>query len=406
MKRFTVIGIDDGRRPEFDAKTKEVIGKASCFSGGARHYEIVKDCLPEGAEWIMIKVPLNSVFEKYESHNDIVVFASGDPLFFGFATTIKERVPEASLTVIPHFNSLQTLAHKSVTPYHDMTPVSLTGREWHEFDRRIIEGCCKLGILTDKEHSPDKIAARLLSYGYHNYRAIVGVNLGNSDNEQITRCSLKEMSEITFESPNCLILEKTSCRCREFGIPDSKFELLDNRDKMITKAGIRLLSLSMLDLRSRSRFWDIGFCTGSVSIEAKLQFPHLRITAFEVREEGTALMETNTRRFGTPGIEYHICDFNNFDLSTLESPEAIFIGGHGGELKKMVERCASALVDGGVIVFNSVSKASKNEFIESCKVCGIEIVTQTKLKIDDNNAIGVIKGVKQQKNRQSHGKKR
>ena len=64
------------------------------------------------------------------------------------------------------------------------------------------------------------------------------------------------------------------------------------------------------------------------------------------------------------------------------------------------------MVDGGVIVFNSVSKASKNEFIESCKVCGIEIVTQTKLKIDDNNAIGVIKGVKQQKNRQSHGKKR
>jgi len=406
MKNFTVIGIDDGRMPEFDAKTKDLIDRSKCFSGGARHYEIVKNYLPADSEWIMIKVPLNSVFEKYELHSDIVVFASGDPLFFGFATTIKERVPEASLTVIPHFNSLQTLAHKSVTPYHDMIPVSLVGRDWHEFDKRVIEGCCKIGVLTDKEHSPDKIASRMLSYGYHNYRAIIGVNLGNHYKEQIIKCSLKEMSEISFENPNCLILEKTSCRCREFGIADSKFELLDNRDKMITKAGIRLLSLSMLDLRNRVRFWDIGFCTGSVSIEAKLQFPHLKITAFEVREEGTALMETNTRRFGTPGIEYHIGDFNNFDITRLESPDAIFIGGHGGELNTMVERCAQSLSDGGVIVFNSVSKASKNEFIESCKSFGIEIVCQTKIKIDDNNAIGVIKGIKQQKSRPSYGKSR
>ena len=65
---------------------------------------------------------------------------------------------------------------------------------------------------------------------------------------------------------------------------------------------VRLLTLSMLDLHNRHSFWDIGFCTGSVSVEAKLQFPHLHITAFEVREEGRELLEKNSRKFGTPGI--------------------------------------------------------------------------------------------------------
>lgn len=65
---------------------------------------------------------------------------------------------------------------------------------------------------------------------------------------------------------------------------------------MITKAPIRLLTLSALELNRRTSFWDIGFCTGSVSIEARLQFPHLHVTSFEIRPEGKRLMEINSRR--------------------------------------------------------------------------------------------------------------
>ena len=71
---------------------------------------------------------------------------------------------------------------------------------------------------------------------------------------------------------------------------------------MITKAPIRLLTLQALELNRHRVFWDIGFCTGSVSIEARLQFPHLTIVSFEIREEGKELMNINSRRFGTPGI--------------------------------------------------------------------------------------------------------
>ena len=103
--------------------------------------------------------------------------------------------------------------------------------------------------------------------------------------------------------------------CCFFGIPDEAFELLDGRARMITKAPIRLLTLSALELNRRTSFWDIGFCTGSVSIEARLQFPHLHVTSFEIRPEGKRLMEINSRRFGTPGITTVIGDFLETDTA-------------------------------------------------------------------------------------------
>lgn len=76
--------------------------------------------------------------------------------------------------------------------------------------------------------------------------------------------------------------------------------------------------------------WDVGFCTGSVSVEAKLQFPHLQIVAFEQREEGRALMHDNSK-WGTPGIETVVGDFTEVDATAYPSPDAVFIGGHSGE---------------------------------------------------------------------------
>ena len=43
------------------------------------------------------------------------------------------------------------------------------------------------------------------------------------------------------------------------------------------------------------------------------------------------------RKFGTPGIEYHIGDFMELNLSDLPAPDAVFIGGHGGKLTNVAE---------------------------------------------------------------------
>jgi precorrin-6Y C5,15-methyltransferase (decarboxylating) len=419
--RFIVIGITDNPNPWFPPEVMEMIKQGRVFSGGKRHHGIVAPLLPEDAKWIDITAPLDNVFEQYQIVNckSIVVFASGDPLFFGFANTIKRKMPEAEIVLYPSFNSLQMLAHRLVMPYHDMRIVSLTGRPWPEFDKALIERVEKIGVLTDKEHTPTAIAQRMLEYGYNYYKMYVGEHLGHPTLEKVTTLSLEEAAKRTFDDPNCILLN-VDCRTENvefvtaiglaaanstlyalnsklyFGIPDSEFSLLDGREKMITKMPIRLLTLQALELPKRKVLWDIGFCTGSVSIEARLQFPHLHIEAFEIRSECEAIIHENARRFGAPGINIHIGDFLETDITALPHPDAVFIGGHGGQLKEIIAKVLTVLNDDGIIVMNSVkapkvSTDSHRLWDEACAELGLRQEPPTKIILNENHPIEILK---------------
>ena len=434
--------MDDNREPYFPPEVLRHIREGKIFSGGLRHREIVGSLLPEEAEWISITVPLDNVFAQYErvfsDTTPIIVFASGDPLFFGFANTVKRRLPDAEIRLYPAFNSLQTLAHRLVMPYDDMRTVSLTGRPWQELDKALIERAKKIGILTDREHTPATIAARMLEFGYTYYIMYIGEHLGNPERERIRRMTLEEASQDSFEHPNNLILLHESdasqpqfCECcvpascrtprqppvahrvsllsriasapcrapltnseavpRPFGLPDHLFAHLPGRPGMMTKAPIRLLTLQALELNRRRVFWDVGFCTGSVSIEARLQFPHLSVVSFEIRPEGEELMRTNARRFGAPGITALIGDFLQTDLQPLPRPDAVFIGGHGGYLKEILMRLKEVMLPGGCIVFNSVSESSKQLFLEGTAATGLTNAPSLRIALNDYNPIEILK---------------
>ena len=396
MLSFKVIGINDSPQPAFTDDVKEVIDGGKVFSGGLRHHEIVGDVLPVGSQWIDITVPLGDVFQQYRNvDGEIVVFASGDPLFFGFASTLQREFPDANIKVYPTFNSLQTLAHRIVMPYHDMTIVSLTGRPWNAFDAALIQGKTKIGVLTDRQHTPAAIAARMLQYGYVEYDMYVGEHLGNPDTERIASYSPEEAAATAFSSPNCLIITRKENSSIQTGIPDDAFAILDGRPKMITKMPIRLLSIQALGLDADSVLWDIGFCTGSISIEAKRMYPTIDVVAFEIREEGRKLMEENTRRFRTPGITAVIGDFMEQDVTAFPQPTSIFIGGHGGKIVPMVARVAQLLPKGGCVVMNSVSEHSRTLFIGACQMFGLSLVSCNSIQLNDNNKIDIIKCVKQ-----------
>ncbi|UKK47766.1 precorrin-6y C5,15-methyltransferase (decarboxylating) subunit CbiE [Prevotella sp. E9-3] len=396
--QFIVIGITDNPQPFFPPEVLNIIKNGKIFSGGRRHHEIVAPLLSADAEWIDITVPLDNVFDQYRTLSTrVIIFASGDPLFFGFASTIRRKMPDAEVVVYPTFNSLQLLAHRLLMPYHDMRIVSLTGRPWPQFDRALIERAEKIGVLTDKEHTPAVIAQRMLEFGYKDYTMHVGEHLGNPQLERVSTCTLEEAAKMDFSTPNCVILS-TPLHRREglgMGLPDSAFALLDGREKMITKMPIRLLTLQALDLPHRHVLWDIGACTGSVSIEARLLFPHLQIEAFEIRPECEAIIQENTHRFGAPGINIHIGDFLKYDLSPLTSPDAVFIGGHGGHLKAIMEKVLTVLADDGIIVFNSVTSPkvptnSRALWDEACRDLGLRQGEPLHIHLNDYNPIDIL----------------
>ena len=384
-----IIGLSDSHRQYLQPEAVEHIRSGKVFSGGKRHHELVRHLLPDDAVWIDITVPLDNVFKQYEQYEDIIIFASGDPLFYGFANTIKRLYPEMQMKVLPAFNSLQMLAHRLNMAYQDMRAVSLTGRPWDKFDEALICGEQLIGCLTDRNKTPNAIWKRMLDYGYDNYMMYVGENLGNEERERIS--IFEEGNE--YDNPNCIILKRKSLIRRGFGIPDSNFHLLNGRSKMITKMPIRLASIAAMELDGKNSFWDIGFCTGSISIEAKLAFPHLHVTAFEIREEGKELMEANSRKFHAPGINAVIGDFLTANISRLESPEAVFIGGYGGRMKEMLAKVKTVLAADGCIVFNSVSEESRTTFIEATTALGMKPEILHTIKVDDNNPITILRAI-------------
>lgn len=400
--QFIIIGIDDSPCPRFTEEVLQLVQRGKVFSGGDRHRRIVGSLLPPGHEWIPIRVPLSAVFTLYRQQlavcdEPIIVFASGDPLFFGFANTLLREWPDAAVRLYPVFNSLQLLAHRSLLRYDDMQTVSLTGRPWHGLDVALMEHRPKIGLLTDKVHTPSAIAARLLEYGYSYYEMMVGEHLGNPQLERVRRMRLAEAVGETFELPNCVLLflpSGTEMPARHFGIPDHLFLHLEGRPGMMTKSPIRLLSLQALELPRRHVFWDIGFCTGSVSIEACLQFPHLEVVAFEIRPECEELMARNARRFGALGICPVLGDFLQADLNALPAPDAVFIGGHGGKLPSMLHEISRVLRPGGCIVFNSVSEESRRMFTESVEETGLlQLQPPLHIALNDYNPITILKAI-------------
>ena len=387
MYSCIVIGLSDDPRQSLAPEAIDAISHATVFSGGRRHHDLVAHLLPDDCVWIEISSPLSDVFRCYDDYDDIVIFASGDPFFYGFASTIQRERPDCRLTVFPTFNSLQLLAHRLAIPYQDLCAVSLTGRPWCRFDEALISGQPLIGVLTDRVKSPHTIVARMSEFGYDNYDVFVGERLGNDDAERV---GLYDCGR-EYASPNCLILRRVRQRHRFFGIPDEQFHLLDGRSKMITKMPIRLAALSALDLRQRVSFWDVGFCTGSVSIEAKLQFPHLQVSSFEIRPEGQKLMSLNSRKFGAPGIGCVIGDFLQADLSLLPAPDAVFVGGHGGRLADVLSRVRSALQPGGVVVFNSVQDESRALFLATAKSLGMNCAEFCSLVVDGGNLIHILR---------------
>ncbi|WP_288309223.1 precorrin-6y C5,15-methyltransferase (decarboxylating) subunit CbiE [uncultured Prevotella sp.] len=389
MNKCYIIGLSDSHRLCLTPEVMKIISAGRVFSGGMRHHEIIASMLPTRYVWINITIPITDVLEKYKHHDELVIFASGDPLFYGFANTVKRSFPEVQMKVFPTFNSLQLLAHKLNLAYNDMYTASLTGRPWDRLDEALIRGERLIGCLTDKNKTPHEIWQRMHTYGYDNYEMYVGENLGNEEKENFGQYNPAK----GYSTPNCIILEQRKLIRQNIGIPDEAFHLLDGRSRMITKMPVRMASLSALQLAEKKSFWDIGFCTGSVSIEAKLAYPHLKVTAFEIRDEGKELMLANSRKFHAPGIDARIGDFCNMDISDCPLPDAVFIGGYGGKMKEVLIKVKNVLSHSGCIVFNSVSETSKDSFFSITKELGMTTEILHTITVDGNNPIIIMRAI-------------
>ena len=384
---FYLIGISNHSTPNLNTDVLDLIKKSAVFSGGKRHYQLVKSFLPTNHTWIEISGKMDALIKQYKNIDvAIVVFASGDPFFYGFGNTLQRLVPNAQLKAFPYFNSIQLLCHKTQTNYNNLKSVSIHGRDWSALDEALIQGNELIGVLTDTKKTPSEICKRMLQYGFDNYSITVGEALDGTE-ERIEQLNLTACSDKIHDNLNCVLLKQTTIKDKPFGIADDAFIPLSNRPNMITKMPIRLSTINTLQLQNKSVFWDIGSCTGSVAIEAKQHYPHLKIVAFEKRKECRTIIQKNTEKFSTPGIDIVIDDFFNSNLKEFPIPDVVFIGGHGGRLKELIQ-IIDALNPSLRIVTNAVKECSTEVFVTELSKLNYKIHTSS-IQVNEHNKIRI-----------------
>jgi precorrin-6B C5,15-methyltransferase / cobalt-precorrin-6B C5,C15-methyltransferase len=342
-----LIGIGDNGQESLLPQYAHWIEESKVLVGGERLLSFFPNYQ---GEKIVIKGGLQELVEQLQKETrPTVVLASGDPLFFGIGGYLSSKI---NIEVYPYISSIQLVFAKMGESWQDAYFVSVHGRSMKGLAQRI-DGRTKVVLLTDAENSPNRIAEYLLSFGMKEYRAFVAENL-QGEKEKTGWYRLEEMVHIEFSPLNVVVLKKVADGLNwPLGINDEEFSQRKPDKGLITKKEIRVLSLYALQLQRESTVWDVGTCTGSIAIEAARLAPEGQVFAIEKNEPDLANCFQNQRKFRADITAIH--GKAPEGLEHFPDPDAIFIGGTGGEMADLIQLCCQRLKEDGRIVLNAAT---------------------------------------------------
>lgn len=370
MNKIKVIGVGECGASSLTDELIHTIHKADLLVGGER----LLSFFPEAkGERVVLKGGLAAVVERLAElaeGQSAVVLASGDPLFFGIAGYLSSRLGRERLDILPHLSSVQLVFAKLGESWQDAQLESLHGRPIQGLAQRL-DGRAKIALLTDDVNTPSALAAYLLHFEMNEYEAFVGEDLGGPD-EQFTHWSLADMAEAEFGPLNVVVLRRlkdTPPARVGFGFADEEFHQRKPEKGLITKREVRVFSLSELRLSERSVVWDIGAGSGSVAVECARLAKYGQVFAIEKNEGDLQNVEANKIKFRTDFPVIHAKAPEG--LSELPDPNAVFIGGSGGELKELIHLCGERLQSGGRVVVNAVTIETLHDAMKSMQEAGL-----------------------------------
>lgn len=360
-----MIGIGDNGAEGLLPEYIQWIEECDLLVGGERHLAFFPDFAKEKR---VIKGGLSALAaDLAEEKRNVVLLVSGDPLFYGLGGYLAKKLP---LEIYPYMSSVQLAFSRMKESWQDAYITSLHGRSIQGFAQKI-DGRGKIAVLTDETNSPNAIASYLKRFNMTEYSAFVAENL-EGENERCRFFTLDEMEHAEFSPLNVVILKQhTAIERSSIGIADDQFIQRKPDKGLITKREIRTLCLQELALKETSTVWDIGTCTGSVAIEAAKIARLGAVYAIEKNEGDLENCLENQL--------LHRADFTAVlgkapdRLDEFPDPDAIFIGGNGGSMEKLLALCVERVKPGGRVVMNIATIENLAEAMQHFKNLGCEV---------------------------------
>jgi precorrin-6Y C5,15-methyltransferase (decarboxylating) len=293
-----------------------------------------------------------------ESAMEIVVLAGGDPLFYGTARFLCDRLGKDRFEVVPHVSTMQLAFARVKESWEE---AYLTNLATQPLDRVIerIRTAEKIGLFTSEQTTPAILAEQLLQAGIDYFMIYVCENLGSPD-ERVTRGTPAEIAKQRFSPLNVMVMVRNPgvpdkptnlVRRRLFGNPDEMFLHSKPKRGLVTPSEVRAVALSEMELTSESVVWDVGAGSGSVGIEAASLAERGHVYAIEMDAEDYGLLFENTQRFGVRNLTPVLGEAPSA-WNKLPDPDVIFVGGTGRAVTTIVEAAWPRLRTGGRLIAN------------------------------------------------------
>lgn len=371
----TLLGIlDDGWAGLTDA-AREHLGTAAVVIGAGRTLALVRPHLRDSVTIHDMGGAIGKVPGWIEAARaqglTTVVLATGDPLCHGIAAFLMGKLGREVVDIVPAPSTLQLAFARFKRPWQDYRIASCHGvdaGEWNAWEPgvtpqhglyqivRAVAEHPRVAAFTSPENGPDRIARALLAAGYGaDVRLSIAARLAQADEALFADLSLTAAATQRFPDPNVVLIERSDTGHRAlFGFEDADYIQRQPEKGLITKLEARAVSLAKLGLRADSRVWDIGAGSGSVGLEASRLACRGHVWAIEKNPDDAANARENARRL--KATNYTLLEGKApAGLDTWPDPDAVFIGGSGGELAQLITLVLDRLKPDGRLVMNFVT---------------------------------------------------
>ncbi|MDQ6995658.1 MAG: precorrin-6y C5,15-methyltransferase (decarboxylating) subunit CbiE [Mariprofundaceae bacterium] len=384
-----ILGVLDNGEAGLTAEYRDILQRADVLVGGSRVLALLADVFKHDAEMLDLTGHLQDVptwiSDGLEAGKHVVVLATGDPLCHGIANYLKKKLALSSLDIRPNISALQWACARVGMSWQDAFICSVHSKDAGEWEANksqqhglypLLKACVqhqKIITFTSPENNPARIARMLIAEQMDDaFDMVVAENLLQDKERIVADVPISELAEQAFADMNMVILERKEAieKPTLFGLKDASFHQRKPEKGLITKREVRAVSLAMMQLKRNSIVWDIGAGSGSVGLEAARLCPNGWVYAVEKNIGDFEIAKSNQQNMN---IHHYSLIHSKAPegMETWQNPDAVFVGGSGGELDSLIQLIVSRLQDGGHLVMNFVTLENLATAVATLKSLGV-----------------------------------
>jgi precorrin-6Y C5,15-methyltransferase (decarboxylating) len=368
----TVVGILDDGWHGLSGSARDCLRAAALVIGVERTLQLVRPELAANCELRPLDGALAQcpgwIRDALAAGRSVAVLATGDPLCHGIGSSLIDRLPGLPVTVLPAPSTLQIACARFGKAWQDVKIASCHSQDAGEWIvgatpghglypvLRAIALHRRVFVFTSPANDPARLARALLTVGHGDeLRLSVASRLLLPDETLHPGLSAATAATMHFAEPSVVLVERDELSAEPaFGREDDDYLQRTPASGLITKLEVRAVSLAKLRLAAAATVWDIGAGSGSVGLECARLAPHGHVWAIEKNAADAAIARANAARLRT-GNYTLIEGRAPAGLAGWPDPDAVFIGGSGGELGELIHLILGRLRPGGRLVMNFVT---------------------------------------------------